>query len=69
MKKSFSNKKYFYQDIKSDQKLDIEKMRTTNVNILLNRVELNKKKDFKKKLNFFSLLLLTIALVGLFSIL
>ena len=33
------------------------KIKTTNVNILLNRVRLNQKKDFKKKMFLFAVLL------------
>tara|TARA_Y100000746_G_C15234191_1_gene338705 strand:+ start:395 stop:604 length:210 start_codon:yes stop_codon:yes gene_type:complete len=69
MKKNFSSNKYFYQNIKSNPSVDLEKMKTSNVNILLNRVQQNKKKDFQKKLNFLSLLVLVLTLVGLFSIL
>ena len=44
-----------------------DKVKTTNVNILLNRVRLDKQKDFKKKLNFLSILVLTLTLVGAYS--
>ena len=33
------------------------KIKTTNVNILLNRVKMDQKKDFKKKLVLFSILI------------
>ena len=44
-----------------------DKVKNTNVNILFNRVRLDKKKDFKKKLNFLSILVLTLTLVGAYS--
>ena len=44
------------------------KVKTTNVNILLNRVRLDKKIEFKKKIIFFSFLLLVISIVGIFSL-
>ena len=44
------------------------KVKTTNVNILLNRVRLDKKIEFKRKIIFFSLLLLVISIVGIFSL-
>ena len=44
-----------------------DKVKTTNVNILLNRVRLDKEKDFKKKLNFISILILCLAVVGAYS--
>ena len=39
--------------------LEIDKIKTTNVNILLNRVRLDQKKAFKKKI-YFSLILITL---------
>ena len=44
-----------------------DKVKTTNVNILLNRVRLDKKKDFKKKINFLSILILGLGIVGAYS--
>ena len=44
------------------------KVKTTNVNILLNRVRLDKKIEFKRKIIFFSFLLLVISIVGIFSL-
>ena len=35
-------------------------IKTTNINILLNRVKIEKKNDFKKKINFFLILSLVI---------
>ena len=35
-------------------------IKTTNINILLNRVKIEKKNDFKKKIYFFSMLSLVI---------
>jgi len=43
-------------------------VRTTDINILLNRVALDKKKEFKRKIIFFSTLLLSISIVGIFSL-
>jgi hypothetical protein len=43
-------------------------VRTTDINILLNRVTLDKKKEFKRKIIFFSTLLLSISIVGIFSL-
>ena len=43
-------------------------VRTTDINILLNRVTLDKKKEFKRKIFFFSTLLLSISIVGIFSL-
>ena len=38
---------------------ELNKIKTTNVNILLNRVRLDQKKSFRKRL-FFSILLITL---------
>ena len=43
-----------------------DKVKTTDVNILLNRVRLSKKIEFKKRIIFSSLLILTLSLVGFF---
>ena len=45
-----------------------DKIRTTDINILLNRVRLTKKTEFKKKLIYLSLLLLIVSFVGIFSL-
>tara|TARA_B100001109_G_C18808123_1_gene448352 strand:- start:633 stop:842 length:210 start_codon:yes stop_codon:yes gene_type:complete len=47
------NQKILSENIASD------KIKTTNVNILLNRVRLDKKKDFKRKI-YFSLSLIVL---------
>ena len=41
-----------------------DKIKTTDINILLNRVRLTKKIELKKKITFTSFLLLSIILVG-----
>ena len=46
----------FNSDIYPDKNIEPDKVKTTNVNILLNRVRLDKKKDLKKKLILFFLL-------------
>ena len=45
-----------------------DKIKTTDVNILLNRVRMTKKIELKKRIIFLSLLLLAITLVGVFSL-
>ena len=45
-----------------------DKIRTTDINILLNRVRLTKKTEFKKKITYLSLLLFIISFVGIFSL-
>ncbi len=60
MKKNDQNKTLFKFEIASGKNLEIEKIKTTNVNILLNRVRLDKKKTLKKRI-IFSLTLITIS--------
>lgn len=43
-----------------------DKVKTTNINILLNKVRLDKRKEFKKKIFYTFLLTFTISLVGIF---
>ena len=45
-----------------------DKVKTTDINILLNRVKLSKKNELKKRIIYLSLLLLSITLVGIFSL-
>ena len=45
-----------------------DKVKTTDINILLNRVKLTKKNEFKKRIIFFSFLILSITLVCIFSL-
>tara|TARA_X000000368_G_C22942866_1_gene672992 strand:- start:705 stop:914 length:210 start_codon:yes stop_codon:yes gene_type:complete len=52
-------------DIASNANLKIDNFKTTNVNILLNRVRLDRKRTFKKRI-IFSIFLVT--LVGSFTV-
>ncbi len=45
-----------------------DKVKTTDINILLNRVKLTKKNELKKRIIYLSLLMLSITLVGIFSL-
>ena len=42
-----------------------DRIKTTNINILLNRVNISRKTEFKKKIIFLSFLILGISLVGI----
>ena len=46
-----------------------KQIKTTNVNILLNRVKLDQKKDFKKKLILFFIFLVTLSSLTILAIL
>tara|TARA_Y100000996_G_scaffold233429_1_gene183653 strand:- start:68 stop:277 length:210 start_codon:yes stop_codon:yes gene_type:complete len=55
--------------LEEKQNLFSENYKTTNVNILLNRVRLDKKKSFRKKIIIaFALISIIIALTGYFII-
>ena len=56
MKKKEQVTTFLNSDITSNKDLETDKIKTTNVNILLNRVRLNKKKTLKKRIVFTLLL-------------
>jgi hypothetical protein len=68
MKKSFQSEVNFIKSSLTDSNLVTDKTKTTNVNILLNRVKLDRKKDFKKKVIFLSLLAMVVCLTSFFTI-
>ncbi len=52
MKKVTQNFNPSEKDIDVDKNLEIDKFKTTNVNILLNRVRLDKQRTLKKRIGF-----------------
>ena len=69
MKKNDQDTSLFNTDIAKNKDFEVDKIKTTNVNILLNRVRLDKKRTFKKRF-FFSLTLITIiSLLAIYFIL
>ena len=60
MKKNDQDKTLFKSEIASRKDLELDKIKTTNINILLNRVRLDKKRTLKKRI-IFSLTLITIS--------
>ena len=58
----FDISKTEYKSLRSD------KIRTTDINILLNRVRLTKKTEFKKKITYIGLLLLLVGIASIFSL-
>ena len=60
MKKNNQDNTLLKSKIASRKDLELEKFKTTNINILLNRVRLDKKKTLKKRI-IFSLTLITIS--------
>jgi len=52
VKKNNQDTTLFNSDISSKKDLEIDKIKTTNVNILLNRVRLDQKRTLKKRIVF-----------------
>ena len=61
MKKYDQNTNLFNTNVTSNKNLEIDKIKTTNVNVLLNRVRLDQKRILKKRIIF------SIILAGLVS--
>ena len=59
MKKSDEDIKLSITDSSFTKDVFLDEIKTTNVNILLNRVKIEKKNNFKKKI-FYSFLMLTL---------
>ena len=68
MKKDTQNFVVYDNEIALKNKIKKKEIKTTNVNILLNRVKLDQKKTFKKKLIICSLIILTVSLIGSLAI-
>ena len=52
MKKVTQNFNPSEKDIEVDKNIEIDKFKTTNVNILLNRVRLDRQRTLKKRIGF-----------------
>ena len=52
MKKINQNTSFFNSDDVTSKDIEIDKIKTTNVNILLNRVRLDQKRTLKKRIVF-----------------
>jgi len=53
------------QNLTNEKNLSIDKNKTTNINILLNRVKMDKKRDLNKKIFISSLLVSTVTIVAI----
>ena len=68
MKKN-NNINYSSSDnFRDKKKISSDLIKTTNINILLNRVKIEKKNDFKKKIYIISLMFLTICFFSIIAI-
>ena len=68
MKKSHQYSRIFDNELSSNINLETNKIKTTDINILLNRVKLNKKKELMKKTIFISLLFSITSIVAILAI-
>ena len=68
MKKSTQTFPIFNINNSNTKDLDIDLIKTTNVNILLNRVRLDKKKMFRRKIFFVTLLGILVGSIIIFTI-
>ena len=66
MKKKDQDTSLFNADIAINKDFEVDKIKTTNINILLNRVRLDKKKALKKKLIFLSFMISILFIFGFF---
>ena len=66
MKKKSQEINVFDMALAVNKDIRANKIKTTNINILLNKVRLNKKKDFNKKIIFLLFLMSAISLVTIF---
>ena len=48
-------------------KLDLSKIKSTDINVLLNKVRLDQKSDFRKKIIYFSLIVSVFLLTGIIT--
>ena len=58
MEKNYRDKIIINNDLDIDKIHNTERKKTTNINILLNRVKMDKKKDFNKKITFISIMII-----------
>jgi hypothetical protein len=58
MEKNYRDKIIINNDLDIDRNHNTERKKTTNINILLNRVKMDKKKDFNKKITFISIMII-----------
>ncbi len=69
MKKNNQDKSLFDADIARNKDYEADKIKTTNVNILLNRVRLDQKRIFKKRLILTAFIIIGVSLLVAVSIL
>ena len=68
MKKSSQETSLLNSDLATNKEDSIEKVVTADINILLNRVRLDKKNNLKKKIILISILLIALSSVTFYAI-
>ena len=68
MQESSEDIKLFSTDSSIKKNVSLDKIKTTNVNILLNRVRIEKKNDFKRKILFSFLMITVISVISIVTI-
>ena len=68
MQKSDDDIKLFSTDSSLKTNVSLDEIKTTNVNILLNRVRIEKKNDFKQKILFSFLMIAVISVISIVTI-
>ena len=68
MKKNDQDKSLFNNDIATNKDLELDKIKTTNVNILLNRVRLDQKRTLKKRIVFSVILACLVSSLAIYFI-
>ena len=68
MKKNDQDTSLFNTDIARNKDFEVDKNETTNVNILLNRVRLDKKRTLKKRIVFSIILAGLVSSLGIYFI-
>ena len=68
MKKDLDKTPLLKSETSNEKYLETDKIKTTDINILLNRVKLDKKKTFKKKVIFSILLISIVSLIASYFI-
>ena len=68
MKKNDQDTSLFNTDITSNKDLETDKIKTTNINVLLNRVRLDQKRTLKKRIVFSIILASIVSLLAIYFV-
>ncbi|MDA9681016.1 hypothetical protein N9T83_00600 [Candidatus Pelagibacter sp.] len=68
MQKNEDDIKLYSADSSLKTDVSLDEIKTTNINILLNRVRIEKKNDFKKKILFSFLMVTVISIISIVTI-